>query len=436
VINDNSKIPEKNSEKEDVEKEDIEISNLENINNNILEDLSKKEIDINTVNNNISKEVNISNVNDRTYNNSLTFGVEKKRIKTMDNIINCSEVNIVSDDSVKKIGKENNIENQDSLNKIKKKKVRNSINGEEGMGIKNGDNNNYNYNLGEHNFIFINISKDNLGKLGTSTPKLLSKLEKEKSNKLVFSQFYKNIMYEKSSKNQTNNINPIIIKENTNTNSLDYTENYSEAMIKEINCLRKYPQIFLEYIDNLSNNAIEKNNEEIYLISNNKEEKIIINEDYLLVFDQIKRILKEIIDSQQFQELELFIYNGELEIQLNNPKNFLYTEKSSRSNEKFNSHRIKKKVSNLDFTDDRIANLILEKRKEIKKKYPNNVFKMNVIQDIKLNILIIISMELLENKYGGKQMLKDIIFNPEYKNFAVSWTNEINRKFISISCFA
>ena len=36
----------------------------------------------------------------------------------------------------------------------------------------------------------------------------------------------------------------------------------------------------------------------------------------------------------------------------------------------------------------------------------------------------------------NKKMLDEIIFNPKYKNFAVSWANELNRNFISISCFA
>ena len=44
-------------------------------------------------------------------------------------------------------------------------------------------------------------------------------------------------------------------------------------------------------------------------------------------------------------------------------------------------------------------------------------------------------MEEFHKESIGKT-LKDIIFDPNYKYFAVSWTNEINRNFISISCFA
>ena len=46
-------------------------------------------------------------------------------------------------------------------------------------------------------------------------------------------------------------------------------------------------------------------------------------------------------------------------------------------------------------------------------------------------------MELMfNNQYNDKKMLNEVIFSPKYKNFAVSWANELNRKFISISCFA
>ena len=47
----------------------------------------------------------------------------------------------------------------------------------------------------------------------------------------------------------------------------------------------------------------------------------------------------------------------------------------------------------LDLNDDKIGNLILHKRKEIKEQYPHNIFKISVIKDIKLSILIQFIME-------------------------------------------
>ena len=113
---------------------------------------------------------------------------------------------------------------------------------------------------------------------------------------------------------------------------------------------------------------------------------------------------------------------------VNNKKIFSFKKKQ----------KIKKKrnINNyLDLSDDVIANLILQKRKEIKNEYPKNIFKISVIKDIKISFLIELTMEELY-KETNKTTLKDIIFDPNYKNFAVSWANEINRNFISISCFA
>ena len=101
--------------------------------------------------------------------------------------------------------------------------------------------------------------------------------------------------------------------------------------------------------------------------------------------------------------------------------------------------RKKRNINNiLDLNHDRIANLILQKRKEIKNDYPHNIFKLSVIKDIKINILVQIGLEeFLKNENSdNKNTLKEIIFNPEYKNFGVSWTNELNRNFVSIACFA
>ena len=39
-------------------------------------------------------------------------------------------------------------------------------------------------------------------------------------------------------------------------------------------------------------------------------------------------------------------------------------------------------------------------------------------------------------KVAHRKTLKDILFDSNYKYFGLSWTNEINRNFISISCFA
>jgi hypothetical protein len=226
---------------------------------------------------------------------------------------------------------------------------------------------------------------------------------------------------------------------------------YSDEMLNALNSIRKDPESFITFIDDLKKNS-KKTSEGVYIFSQNVEDKYMLPEEYFLIFEQIKASLRDIIKSNLPSIMEDFKYNDELEIMLDDTKDYTmnqsHIEKSSSMsnyNDKYNSEsnnnnhiikRVKKSHKTLDLSDDKIANLILQKRKEIKNKYPDNIFKMNIIKDIKINILMQISMEEYYSHYNEKKMLKDVIFNPQYKYFAVSWANELNRKFISISCFA
>ena len=318
---------------------------------------------------------------------------------------------------------------------------------------------NYNYNLGDHNVIFINISRDSSilkngsekDKIESSTPKMAG--EKKNNNELgeskrIFSHFCKNKINEKSPKNQTTTNNQLIKHKHTFS---DYMNHYSDEMLNALNSIRKDPESFITFIDDLKKNS-KKTSEGVYIFSQNVEDKYMLPEEYFLIFEQIKASLRDIIKSNLPSIMEDFKYNDELEIMLDDTKDYTmnqsHIEKSSSMsnyNDKYNSEinnnnhiikRVKKSHKILDLSDDKIANLILQKRKEIKNKYPDNIFKMNIIKDIKINILMQISMEEYYSHYNEKKMLKDVIFNPQYKNFAVSWANELNRKFISISCFA
>ena len=320
---------------------------------------------------------------------------------------------------------------------------------------------NYNYNLGVHNVIFINISRDSSivkndsekEKIESTTPKMA--VEKEnidemaKGSKRIFSHFCKNKINEKSPKNQTTTNNHIIKHKHTIN---DYMNHYSDEMLNALNSIRKDPESFIAFIDDLIKNS-QKTNEGIFINSQNVDDKYMVMEDYFLVFEQIKGALREIIKSNLPSTMEDFKYNDELEIMLDDTKDYImnqshieksssisnYNDKNNSGVNNNNNHIIKRPKKNhkiLDLSDDKIANLILEKRKEIKNKYPDHIFKMNIIKDIKINILMQISMEEYYNHEYEKKMLKDIIFNPQYKNFAVSWANELNRKFVSISCFA
>lgn len=428
-----NKIPEKNMKiNHNENSEDIENEKSCNVNNT-----KKNKIQINK--NNISNIVNI--------NDDINLNINEDNKRKSSNINKNSVINLNQENSKrsKNIPTKNILHHNKTFyehyNNNSKQKVI-----EKRRDILKKAETNYNYNMGENNFIFINISKgssiirNDSEKKEPSTPKMsIDKASIDNManrNKRIYSHFSKSKLNNNfNSKNLVNNNNKKL-EENKN---LLYMNNYSEEMLKVVNSIRKNPESFLQYIDNAIRNNIQKLNDDIYIVSRSIDEKVKIMEDYLLIFEQIKKILKEFINSNKSNQLEEFKYNNELEIIFNKPQGLVidqrYREKLFLNDFNINNTKNNNNTT-LDLTNEDIANIILVKRKQIKKKYPKAIFKLNIIKDIEINFLIQISMDLFDNKYHDEIMLKNIIFNPDYKNFAVSWTNEINRDFISVSCFA
>lgn len=447
ILNKNENlIPEQNIKI--IPREDFE--NIDNIKSNNPQSSDKTKTQSNK--NNLP---NLSHKKRHSISNNLEINKRKFQFNKKDN-----SSFLISSGSKKNNLENNNNQVENSLNRHSSKHKLLDAN------FKKADTN-FNYNLGENNFIFINISRgsslmnNDVEKYESNTPKML--IEKDnieemvKGTKRIFSHFCKKHANGKPVKSQSNDNNIIINKqEKILFNIQSYMDNYSNEMLNAINSIRKNPEAFIQYIDELIKNNIQKINDDMYIVSKNIDEKIKFTEDFLSIFEKLKTILKDIINTKNLSEIEEFKYNKELEINLEK-----YEEKekekinkesnidSSMYYDKYNSHIVqyndnyqtnkkKKKDSNrtLDLSDDKIANLILEKRKQIKSKYPKNAFKMSVIKDIKINILIQLSMEIFYNQFQEKTMLNDILFNPIYGEFAVSWAYEINRKFISILCFA
>ena len=394
--------------------------------------------------------------------------------------------------------------------------------------------NNVNCNLGDHNFIFINISrksaiisKNDIEKFESTTPKMM--IDKEildemsKGKKNLFSHFCKN----KVSSKDNNYLNNRKIIKNVFIHSFDMNR-YSEEMLNVINSIRLNPKSFIKDIDDILNNNIQKTNEGIFLVNHDIDEKIKLMDNYMEMIEVSKKMLEQMGDSPEIlSKLEKLEYNDDLEIifdesnyeeiypeidikDLPSKLNLIYEEngidetvdidddsdqnlyqyneninvidfdeedekdqlkdkdkdkdkdkekekeKEKENNErnindninnninigkefvhkkKFGIKRKKNINSTLDLNDDIIANFILQKRKEIKKRYPNNIFKISVIKDIRTSILVQIMIEEFF-KEENRKSIKDILFNSQYKYFSVSWTNEINRNFLSISSFA
>ena len=408
----------------------------------------------------------------------------------------------------------NNINNNNNFNQDKHNNVLKKIKENE-EDNKNADTN---INLGGNNVIFINISRGSaimhtphynheIEKFESTTPKMIMDKENldkvDKGNLKMFSHFCKRIKVHKAKKedNQTT--------KNEFIPTFDMNK-YSEEMLNVINSIRTNPKTFIQDIDYIINYNIQKTDEGVFIISNDKEEKIKLMDNYIEIIDHEKEVLnKKNCSPNSMDKLEKLQYNDDLEVlfdesnyedvypdidikDLPSKLNIIYdengvdenvdidndsdsmlfeninlieceydiekTEKEictnqnndikTNNNYNMNSNgenkkpykiKYKKKKKNinclLDLNDDNIANLILHKRKEIKSRYPNNIFKISVIKDIKINILVQIAMEEYYKEANRKTLL-DIIFDSKYKYFAVGWTKEINRNFLSIYCFA
>lgn len=375
---------------------------------------------------------------------------------------------------------------------------------------------NPNINLGGNNVIFINISRgsaimpnsphynnnnNEIDNFESTTPKMM--VDKEnlnevaKGNLKLFSHLCKRMNIQKKNRDS-------YIPKKEFIPSFDMNK-YSEEMLNIINSIRTNPKSFIQDIDYIMNNNIQKTDEGVFLLSYDKEEKIKLMDNYIKIIENAKGVLNKIDCSpDSLNKLEKLEYNDDLEIifdesnyedaypdidiiDLPSKLNIIYDEngfddavdidndtdsvlfeynenvnlidfdseiekKEQENNKKLinnsintdksnKNHQIKykKKKKNinccLDLDDDKIANLILFKRKEVKSKYPNNYFKISVIKDIRINILVQIAMEEYF-KENNKKTMFELIFNSKYKYFAVSWTKEINRNFLSISCFA
>ena len=231
-------------------------------------------------------------------------------------------------------------------------------------------------------------------------------------------------------------------------------DNYKEMFDKTKNILSKMSNSpkTLSRLEDL----IYKDELEIFLDESNYEDVIKENEDDIYseleseendlrnlpsklnnIYDDIKIIddgyEENDIDLIKYSEIiKLIDFDDSLAEDKNNEQttNIIKLKPTNRKHKKHNIN------ANLDLSDDKIANLILQKRKEIKSEYPKNIFKISVIKDIKLSILIQITMEEFFKENNNKKTIKDIIFDSNYKFFGLSWSNEVNRNFISISCFA
>lgn len=214
---------------------------------------------------------------------------------------------------------------------------------------------------------------------------------------------YDNSIKEEEEEHQ-NNLNQLINEEfkneknsialstsiNIQTNNNNIFNNYNIEMINFINKLRKTPKLVIEDIDNIIKNNIKKIDDKEYIITDNTNEMIKLN-------NNIENIKENLKTQEPVENLKL---NSQLKI-----------------NHYFD---------NTEITNQIISDLVLSKKFEIIKNYPKCFFYPIFIKNIKINFIL-----LLEN-----HKIREKLFDKNFIYFYATTFNEKSNRFFAILCFA
>ena len=185
------------------------------------------------------------------------------------------------------------------------------------------------------------------------------------------------------------------------THYITIKDNYNESMIDYLNQIRNDPNSILEDIDNILKEENISHNKTIRVEKEETHEYIIF-EDEGHSLNELKNYLIKAISIP-----DKFNLNDDLSIDMSDL-------------EKNDGQNLNKKISKI----------LVDKRKSIIKDYQNCQFFINFIKDEKINLLYLLS----ENEV--KSDFRNVVFDPKYTQFNVSWINEKKKNFIAFLCFA
>ena len=177
--------------------------------------------------------------------------------------------------------------------------------------------------------------------------------------------------------------------------------NYNENMIDYLNQIRNDPNSILEDINNILKEENISQNKTIR-VENEETHENIIFEDEGHSLNELKNYLNKVISIPDKLNL-----NDELSIDVSD------LEKNDGQN-----------------LNKKITKILVDKRKSIIKNYQNCQFFINFIKDEKISLLYLLS----ENE--DRSDFRNVVFDPKYTQFNVSWTNEKKKNFIAFLCFA
>ena len=176
---------------------------------------------------------------------------------------------------------------------------------------------------------------------------------------------------------------------NNNNNKVNYNQ-YNIEMLNYLNRLRNNPKSMIEEIEYIKKNNIKIINEMEYIVSEDTNEMIKLN----IYMDKIKENIK------LQQPVDILKLNNKLKINY--------------------------KVENIKITDDLINELVIKKKREIYRDFPQCFFYPIFIKDTKITLLLL----LTNNK------ILEQIFNKDFTDFYVTTFNEKSNRFFAILCLA
>ena len=181
-------------------------------------------------------------------------------------------------------------------------------------------------------------------------------------------------------------------------NYISVKKDYNEKMMEIINKIRNEPKSIIEDLNILLN----KNNEENKILVENDEthENIVFND-----------IIQDINETIKFLEKTKPIIN-----KFNLNEELLIDIKS----QKYSELPLEKKITKI----------IVDKKKDIIRKYPKVQFFINFVKDEKIGVLYLLMKNTKMSNF------RNVIFDDKYKEFNVTWMRDKNNIFISFLCFS
>ena len=185
----------------------------------------------------------------------------------------------------------------------------------------------------------------------------------------------------------------LIVSSSQSATKDDTLTSFEYTLLSEINSVRTSPSEYANKLNQLLSNIIIENST-CFFVYNNKEKSIVQKGKHTFI-ETIEYL-------RALSPMNKLNWNDELKVRMTN---------------------VNKKISS-------IGNLILEKRTELLAKYDAIMFNLDIFSDPVLSVIFQITDEAFDHQR------RNALLNKKYTMFAVTYTYDYNKKFMSISTLA